>query len=282
MQTTMVSADTGEEISQNVKIDNPDLTNVDSWIELSSTTDDLQLSTSLLENNVKSENNVDTIEANAKHERLDFMDTAQRYISQNQASGDNGLVNKSFENTANIQDEMAYIDYATPNQYIDNLKITNAQSNSSEYIMGEQFPEKLFYKNNTVDISSYPECTIDSYNNGEEDVVEIVVDEGETCRLVPGDYMLTNLSVSGTLYFETANYYDETSGNYYSDYVHIITDAAEVTESGHISADGQGYASGEGPGAPEDGDETTTPVARVMVAMAAMAICKAVLHIQEI
>ena len=117
-----------------------------------------------------------------------------------------------------------------------------------------------------IDISGVDECEIDTYTDEfDEEISELIIPFGEACRLIPGSYVLTNLSVAGTLYLESENYFDydpeyPEDSDFYSDYARIVVfGTAEVASTGQIVADGLGYGSGDGPGSTPDGDNQTTP-----------------------
>ncbi|XP_078607044.1 uncharacterized protein LOC144879455 [Branchiostoma floridae x Branchiostoma japonicum] len=68
----------------------------------------------------------------------------------------------------------------------------------------------------------------------------VSIQAGETCTLSPGNYSLSSLTVSGILVLETTE----------PSIVRIaVTNTLDVTSTGRISSDGQGYIHDSGPGA---------------------------------
>jgi RHS repeat-associated protein len=184
----------------------------------------------------------------------DPLDDEEVYI---QASGINNTFNGA--NTAELT-WLPLLPVGTSGQYVGELKSTSKGTKNLKFMVRGVALESEYSVQFTDVVLSFPQCEITSYiNENEEEVFDLTVASGQSCRLVPGEYEFVNLLVEGNLYLQSDNYYDEETGEYYSDYVHIIAEEAEVTETGHISADGLGYASGEGPGAPADGDDENTP-----------------------
>ncbi|MBI9050026.1 MAG: hypothetical protein JEZ00_11440, partial [Anaerolineaceae bacterium] len=180
-------------------------------------------------------------------------------------SGEDVLVQISGEdNSINgvlLEDEewVSLTENGTTGQYDGELTSTTAgikyiRFKIRDLLLDDEYPVR-FMEEEIV----YPDCVISTIIDGEAESVQLIVEEDTSCKLIPGIYDFDYVNIAGTLYLESDNTYDEATEQYSSNYVEINADYFVVAETGHVSADGLGYISGDGPGAPQDGDDENTP-----------------------